>query len=234
MIIIPGPIATDMRGSIGGLTASRNRGGAYFRSRVAPVQPGSAEQAVVKQLLSSLVNIWSSILTPDQRAAWDNYADLVHLPNSLGIMRNVGGLGMFVRGNLPRLQAHSTNFPRVDDGPVDFTTGEFTAPDVSAFSEATQGFQVVFDNEDAWANEDESAMFVYVSRAQNPGINFFKGPYRFAGAIQGDSVTPPTSPAAMDAPFPFVETQKLFARVTVSREDGRLSSTFRTSSIGIA
>jgi hypothetical protein len=234
MLIIPGPIATDMRGSIGGLTASRNRGGAYFRARVAPVQPGSAEQAIVKQLLSQLVNVWSSLLTAEQRAAWDNYADLVHLPNSLGIMRNVGGLGMYVRGNLPRLQAHSTNYPRVDEGPVDFTTGEFTAPDVSAFSEATQGFQVVFDNTDGWASENASGMFVYVSRAQNPGINFFKGPYRFAGAIQGDDVTPPTSPAAMSSPFPFAETQKVFVRVTVSREDGRLSSTFRAASIAIA
>lgn len=234
MIIIPGPIATDMRGSVGGLTASRNRGGPYFRARVAPVQPASPEQAEVKQLLSQLVNIWSSILTPAQRAAWDNYADLVHLPNSLGVFRNVGGIGMYVRGNLSRLQASTTDLPRADDGPVDFTTGEFTQPDVAAFSEATQGFSVVFDNTDGWANEDESAMLVYVSRAHNPGVNFFKGPYRFAGLILGDSITPPTSPAAMSAPFPFVETQKLFARVTVTRKDGRLSSTFRDSSVAIA
>lgn len=234
MIIIPGPLATDMRGSVGGLTASRNRGGAYFRGRVAPVQPGSAEQNAVKQLLSSLVNVWSSILTASQRAAWDNYADLVHLPNSLGVYRNVGGLGMYVRGNLPRLQADPTALPRVDDGPVDFTLGEYTAPVIDSASEATQQFDVAFTNTDGWANEDEAAMLIYSSRAQNPGINFFKGPYRYVDKILGDGITPPTSPAVLASPFPFVETQKLFFRATVVRDDGRLSTSFRSDTIAVA
>lgn len=234
MIIIAGPLATDMRGSVGGLTASRNRGGAYFRARVAPVQPGSTEQNLVKQILSNLVNVWSSILTDTQRAEWDNYADLVHLPNSLGIMRNVGGLGMYVRGNLPRLQTQDTDFPRVDDGPQNFNLGEYTAPDVGAASEAAQTISVAFDNTDLWANEDDGGMLVYISRPQNQGINFFKGPYRLAGDIKGDAITPPTSPTAVPAPFPFLEAHKLFVRITVTRDDGRLSSTFRGDTIAIA
>ena len=77
-------------------------------------------------------------------------------------------------------------------------------------------------------------MFLYVSRPQNPGINFFKGPYRFAGQILGNSTTPPTSPFAVSVPFPIVTGQKLFARLNVSRADGRLATDTRSTTLVVA
>ena len=224
----------SIRGSIGGWVFSRNGGGDYIRNRAIPVQPGSVFQNAVKALMSQLTNLWSSVLTEDQREAWRSYAAAVELPNSQGIYRNVGGLGMYVRSNIPRLQASATAFPRVDDGPVDFTLGEYTAPDVTLASEAAQTVGVAFEPLDGWANEDESGMLIYLSRPQNPGVGFFKGPYRFAGKIEGDGVTAPTSPATMPVPFPIVEGQKIFYRANVTRDDGRLGTDFRGSTIAVA
>lgn len=232
-IQLGGGIAS-IRGAIGGWVFSRNKGGDYVRNRAIPTQPGSGPQEAVKSLMSQLANLWSGTLTAAERAAWDAYAYAVELPNSQGVYRNVGGLAMYVRSNLPRLQADPVTLPRVDDGPVDFTLGEYTLPDVGNASEATQLIGVTFDNTDGWANEDEAAMLVYVSRPQNPAVNYFKGPYRFAGKILGDSMTPPTSPATLAAPFPFVDGQRLFARVNVTRDDGRLGTDFRDTTLAVA
>jgi hypothetical protein len=67
-------------------------------------------------------------------------------------------------------------------------------------------------------------MFGYISRPQNITKNFFRGPYRYAGKIEGDSVTPPTSPATLVSDFPYAAGQRAFLRVRVSRADGRLSN----------
>jgi hypothetical protein len=224
----------SIRGSIGGWVFSRNAGGDYIRNRAIPVQPGSVFQNAVKAIMAQLTNIWSGTLDDVERAAWDAYAAAVELPNSQGIYRNVGGLAMYIRGNLPRLQASVTSFPRVDVGPTEFTLGDYTAPDVTLASEAAQTVGVAFDPLDGWANNDEAGMLIYLSRPQNPAVNFFKGPYRFAGKIDGDSITPPTSPATIDSPFPIVEGQKLFFRANVTQADGRLGSEFRGSTPVIA
>lgn len=229
-----GGVASDVRGSIGGYTYSRNRTGAYIRNRTVPVNPGSAFQSAVRALVAQLSNAWVTVLTVAQRAAWDAYADAVHLPNSLGEERNVGGLGMYIRGNVARLQANETGLLRIDDGPLDLTVGEFTPPQISQLSEAAQTFGVLFDDTDLWVDESGSAMLVYASRPQNASVNYFKGPYRYAGVIEGDDTVPPTSPATIAVPFPFSEDQKVFFRVNVSRDDGRLGAEFRTFALGIA
>lgn len=233
-IFTPGGTVAAVSGSVGGVTYSRNRGGAYMRTRAIPVDPGSTFQNAVRFLVAQLTSRWLDTLTASQRAAWDNYALNVELPNPLGAPRNVGGLAMYVRSNVPRLQASETNFPRVDDAPVIFNLGDFTHPSLGNASEAAQTADVVFENTDDWANEDEAGMLIYGSRAQNPSRNFFKGPYRFAHNVLGDAVTAPTSPASVTWPFPFVATQKVFAQVRVTRADGRLSSPFRDVTVAIA
>lgn len=221
-------------GSVGGVTFSHNRGGPYMRTRAIPTDPGTTYQQEVRALVASLTSHWLNTLTAAQRAAWDTYALNVELPNPLGQYRNVGGIGMYIRSNVPRLQADATNLPRVDDGPTVFNLGEFTSPDFSNASEATQNAGVAYDNTDAWANEDEAGMLVYGSRAHNASVNFFKGPYRYANKVLGNSVTPPTSPLSVSWPFPFLEDQKIWCQIRFTRADGRLSAPFRDVTVCIA
>jgi len=234
MIFTPGGGIAAASGSIGGMTFSRNRGGPYVRLRAVPVNPNTAWQQKVRSLVATLTSYWLNGLNEDQRAAWDTYASNVHLPNALGSDRNVGGLAMFVRSNVSRLQADPVQLPQVDDAPVIFNLGDYTLPTLGNASEAGQTGDVTFDNTDDWAGEGDAAMLVYGSRAQNPSINYFKGPYRYADLIPGDAVTPPTSPHSVTWPFPFVETQRLFLFGRVTRGDGRLSSPFRLETDAIA
>lgn len=222
-------LITEASGSIGGMTASRNRGGQYFRARAIPVNPNSPQQQAIRGFVASLTSLWNGTLTPGQRDTWDQYALNVPLPDKLGEPRNVGGLAMYVRSNVPRLQGA---LPRVDDAPAIFNLGAFTNPSFGTFAEATDDFAVTFSAADEWANEDDSAMLVLGSRPTNPTINFFKGPYRFAGLIAGDVALPPTSPATIVNPFGFVAGQRIFVQIRVSRADGRLTLPFRGTGLG--
>lgn len=217
-------LITDASGSIGGMTASRNRGGQYFRARVVPINPNTAFQQTIRGFVASLTSGWNDTLTFGQRVAWNTYASQVLLPDTLGDPRNVGGLAMYVRTNVPRLQAA---LPRQDSAPVIFDLGTFTNPTFGSFDGATDSFQVTFTNTDAWANEDDSAMLVLASRPQNDSINFFKGPYRFADLIAGDAIIAPTSPATITNPFAFAAANRIFVQIRVTRADGRLTLPFR-------
>lgn len=214
-------LVTQVSGSIGGMTGSHNKGGMYFRGRTIPTNPNSSQQQAVRSIVADLSNRWPNILTPSERAAWDIYAENVPLTGPLGEPRQVSGLNMYVRSNTPRIQAGLT---RIDAAPSIFDLGEYTAPTLGTIAPATNEIDIAFTAADAWDDEDGSALLVFVSPPQNPSINYYKSAFRFAGSIDGDSVTPPTSPATLTTPFAFVSGQRLFVRCNVTRADGRLGS----------
>lgn len=232
-MLVESPIVSRGSGSIGGMTWSRNRGGMYVRSRATPTNPNSPQQQAVRSAAAQLAALWSSTLTQVQRDAWDLYAENVELPNPLGAPRNVGGLGMYVRSNVSRIASAVAGLVRVDDAPAIFDLGEYTAPTLISATGATNVISVGFTDTDEWVDEDAAALLLYTSRPQNPGVNFFKGPYRFAGAVEGNSGTPPTTPFALDAAFPFAADQRVFAFARVTRADGRLSAPFRGTDLAV-
>jgi hypothetical protein len=229
-----GTIIGEASGSLASMVFSHNRGGQYIRQRTIPTNPNTSFQQAIRTLVSQLTSLWQTTLTAPQRDAWDVYAEAVPLLDPLGEPRNVGGLGMYIRSNVARLQADPTNLPRVDDAPTIFNLGDFTAPSFGNLTEAGQTVDITFNAGDDWANEDDAAMIIFSSRPQNASINFFKGPYRYSSVILGDSVAPPVSPETDAVSFPFVLGQKVFFRAVVTRADGRMSSTFRSSAVGVA
>lgn len=229
MALFTSPILAEASGSVGGLVFSHNKGGGYIRARATVTNPNTPQQQVVRSLLSQLTATWVTTLTDIQRQAWTDYAANVPLPNALGAPRNVSALNMYVRTNVPLIQA---GFARQDAAPTLFTLGDFTAA-AGAASAGPQNIAISFTTTDAWVDEDDAGMLIYVSRQQNNTINFFKGPYQFAGSIDGDSIAPPTSPATIPVPFPLTAGNKLFFRQQVVRADGRLSADARLSA-GIA
>lgn len=228
---IKSSLMTEASGSIGGITASHNRGGLYLRARVIPVNPNTPQQQAIRGFVAQLSSLWLSVLSALQRGAWDTYALNVPLPDRLGEPRNVGGLAMYIRSNVPRLQV---GLPRVDDGPTIYNLGAYTAGTFAPPSEATQASDVVFAATDAWVGEDDAAMIFFWSRAQNSSVNYFKGPYRSTTTILGDLALPPTPPLPIDASFPFVAGQAVFVRQNVTRADGRLATATFSRLVAVA
>lgn len=215
-------LLTQASGSIGGVTASRNKGGLYLRARATPTNPSSPQQQAVRALMSSLTSLWVDTLTDAQREAWKIYADNVPLIDSLGEPRNIPPLAHYVRSNVPRLQA---GLDRVDDAPTIFDLSPFTMPGITSITASTGVAVVTFTAGDDWASEVGAALLVLGSRGYNPTINYFKGPFRYAGKVAGAG-TPPASPANITMPFVLAADQRAFLQFSVCRADGRLSTSY--------
>lgn len=216
-------IVTQASGSVGGITASRNRGGMYFRGRAIPVNPNTARQISARSALSTLVERWQSTLSASQRAAWSLYAANVPLVGPTGDPRDVGGIGMYVRSNVPRLVA---GLSRIDAAPTEFS--EAPAPIVTAFTSVSgggvgNGLNVTVSNFPVSGGN----VLVQSGRPTAQGVLFFAGPFSFAGSGSSSPVNVPNSALK----FATVLGSRQYARVRFTLDDGRLSPPVIVSSI---
>jgi hypothetical protein len=219
-MLFKSPVYSQASGAVAGLVYSHNAGGMYVRARATPTNPNTAPQQAVRDAMRQLVMAWTNTLTDVQVAAWETYAFNTPTLNRLGEATTKNGQQMYIRGNVSRLQA---GLPRADDPPTVFDTGTFTPVDALVADGSADTISIGFDNTDEWANEDDSAMLIYMGRPQNHTRNFGKGPFQLLTRIDGDGTTPPTSPVVAASLFPLSLGQKVFLQVRVTRADGRLS-----------
>ena len=229
MLVRYGGGILDARGSIGGQTHSRNRYGAYVRARTTPVNPQSSRQSAIRAIVAAVSEAWNGTLTAVQRAAWEVFASNVPETNKLGETINLTGFNQYVKSNIAALNADQ---PAIADAPIIFT---LPGEDILYSTEIDAGtgkITIAFDDARDWLDEDEGAMIVQMGIPQNASINFFDGPWRHAGIIQGNLAIPPTTPdSAIDVPFSVGDGQKVWTRAKILRADGRLSDWFRDDSI---
>lgn len=219
-------IISEGRGSVGGMTFSRNRYGPYTRARVVPVNPNSPRQYFARGVFTVLANRWVNTLTQAQRDAWNLYGENISWLNSLGQTVHLTGYSHYQRSNGAIIAAGGIVI--VDDGPTNFSLPGADITFAAAISEATQLISVTFDNTLAWANEDEGFLLIHMALPRVGSRDFIGGPTRKAGAVEGDAITPPTSPDTIAVPFPVAQTQKTEVLARVIRSDGRVSTLFRT------
>lgn len=219
------PIISAGSGSQGGSTYSHNRYGMYIRNRAVPVNPDSPRQDAIRTVFSDLAQHWRNSLTANQRLSWDTYAANVSVKDKLGNDIYLTGFNHYLRSNVAILQAGLT---RVDDGPTIFTLADCDTGVIVTASEATQLLSVAFTDTLDLYDEDGAALLVSSGMGVNITINFYNSPFRFADAIEGDSMTPPTSPVTITSPFFIQEGEKVFIRCRIVRADARLSNFFRT------
>jgi len=226
-------VYTQVSGSIGGITYAHAKGGTmYSRARAIPVNPATANQTLVRNAMTVLANAWGSLLTGPQRDSWDMYALNVPVTNPLGDSILLSGQNWFVGSNVLALQGQAklgAGLALAQTGPVTFNRGDFTLPTAVTYNVAA-GLSLSFTNTDDWANEDEAAMLVFQGLPRSQSTKFFKGPWRLVGAIEGDSITPPTSPFTVSAAnltslgFTVSLSELVSTAVVVLRADGRYTS----------
>ena len=229
MLVKWGGGIVDGRGSIGGTTFSRNRYGAIARARTSPVNPNSSRQSAIRTIISFVAASWLALLTSVQRAAWGVFASNVPATNKLGEVINLSGNNQFVKTNTVR---QNVGLPVLLIAPVIFTLpGEDTLFTASVDA-GTGKVTVAFDDTRDWVDEDDGRLVVQVGIPVNESVSFFNGPWRHAGAVEGNLAIPPTTPdATIDVPFAIADGQKVFIRAKILREDGRVSDWFRDESI---
>lgn len=210
-------LINDIRGSVGGNTFARNRGGLYARARRVPLNPRSVRQTAVRSVFGDLSQVWANTLTEAQRTAWRTYADNVPLPNSLGDPRSVTGLNMYQRGNTLLLD---TAGARVDDGPTIFTVGPTITPTITLDTVADTLTVTDLGGYDP-AVSGTVGLLLTQGPPQSPGVNFFQSPFQKASGTQvADLMT--DLPTAVPLPFPIAAGQAIFIRTSVVTTDGRV------------
>ncbi len=219
-MMILSPILAKASGSAGGLTAMVTRNGLVFRTRAVPPDPSTPRQQAVRVHFGTLAARWSSVLTGAQRATWDRYAASVKRPNALDDERNIGGVAMFIRSNVPRLVA---SLSIVDDAPGRFDLGTYTPVSNPAILLSRNQVSFRINTSDAWATEIGAALLVFIAAGRSLAVNFFRGPYRFAAPVLGRVAPLPTPTQLIVSPFTIVPGTRIYWRVQLSRLDGRYS-----------
>jgi len=90
---------TEMLGSLGGTTFSKNKSGAFARVRKKPRFPRAQAQAQTAAALSTYTKLWSDKLTDAQRACWVALAATLTWTNRLGDSYSPSGSNIYVRSN---------------------------------------------------------------------------------------------------------------------------------------
>ncbi len=191
------PILGNLRGSIGGNTFSHNRGGDYTRRRVAPTNKNSTRQQTMRALLSSLASQWSSLLTPEQRILWSNWAGLQTKEGPLGNSINLTGINGFVWCNTHVLDAGDAI---LDNPPVDVAPNALLtmSADVSALTTA----DITFADTPLGATL-RGVLFMSLPQSGEAEPNFKQA------RIVGYSALAQTTPWAATLPFPVLVGQKV-------------------------
>ena len=109
-----GAIVVDGRGKIGGHVASKNRAGAYLRTKVTPVNPNTVAQQAVRAILSSLATSWAE-LTDAQRLGWNEAVADFASTDIFGDTKNPSGFNLYVKLNSNLLNSGQV---QIDDAPA--------------------------------------------------------------------------------------------------------------------
>lgn len=102
-----GMMMTDARGKLGGQVFSKNRAGAYIRTKVTPSNPQSMFQSFVRSNLGTLSSGWNA-LSAQQIAEWNEAVKAWQSSDIFGDIKTPTGKNLFVKLNLFLLNTGQT------------------------------------------------------------------------------------------------------------------------------
>lgn len=211
-------LVTALSGKIGGLVASTAKGAQYFRSFVVPVNPDTEFQRAVRDAVKTVSQRWGTVLSDDQRAAWEVYANNTTLTNSAGDSYQISGSAHYTRANVSRVQA---GLAVVDDAPLVYDIGN---PTHFIQTMNVVGDSCTFSGALDATGDNGDRLLVYASRPFSPGRTKPAGGNRFLGTCTSNGAT---TVKTFTLPWEVATDNLIQLTVRLSREDGRLSSTFQ-------
>lgn len=182
--------ATDGRGKLNGHVASKNRAGAYARTKVTPVNPQSSFQIAVRARLSAFSSGWRA-LTQAVRDQWDNAVGGFARTDVFGDLRNPTGKNLYTRlnQNLASVGAASIGTPPMPSGVETVTMGTIVMAEGGAKSVAHG------------VGAGDSAIQVWATPPVSPGKGFLKNDYRLLTSFANDAASPAVFTTAYDARY---------------------------------
>lgn len=224
----------DLRGSLGGLTASVARGGVgYLRERVTPTNPQTLLQTAIRTAVSSASAAWQFVLTEAQQQAWWDLAGLIG-----GTQQ---GKTLFSKVNQPRIYANNTGritdeggtpaagtLALIDDAPGGLAVSG-TVPQGVTIDDSDNALKIATIPAGEWnadAQEgEESVVYVFVSGPQPPSRFSRAFPYQIVAAMKVESNADIDNVSINLASWgiPTVVGRDLYVKTYMQAPDGRIS-----------
>jgi hypothetical protein len=220
-MLYKGLMVTALSGKIDGLIASHNRGGAYFKQHVIPVDPNTPRQQLMREALAAATGTWQSF-TPDDRTAWELFARTFRVRNRIGDERRLSSWNCFCAKYLLRYQVQQTfweplalNYYAPTSNARDFKD----YPPSAVVSDANTGLEMRWNSDDGWPENDDDFFVVYISPVQPRTVNFYKGPYFALGIIGKQGASTPVQPIELTFPpgYTIGYQERCFWRLRLSR-----------------
>lgn len=173
-----GALVVDGRGKLGGHVASKNRSGAYLRTKVSPDNPQTKDQMLRRSELAQLSSGWSQ-LTEEQRAAWNAAVDNFKRDNVFGDNVKPTGKNLYTGLNLNLLQINKAIITTPPEPQEIQDIGEFTGQ-----IDPQDGLEIATN---ASAIDD---LKIYATGSLSKGTSFVKNRLRFIGVITAGDTGP--------------------------------------------
>ncbi len=222
-----GSIVSDIRGSVGTETYSRNRSGLYVKARANPAQPASVHRDAAQAAFTTLTQAWSGTLTEAQRFTWRQYAKVWKAPNRLGQRAALSPICHFVRSNFyGLLTLASIQFLDAPPaGPAHLPSFTFTA------AAALDGITVALPPGTYDPLPGQLDLYLSVGRQVNAGRLYYSTPWRFQSRNHWNGAAWTTDPWNLTSPWNLDAGKKLFCRLTAVLADGETSGNYQCSAL---
>lgn len=179
-----GSIIVAGSGKIGGHVASRNRSGAYMRTKVTPVNPSTPYQQAIRNRLTGLSQAWKA-LTAAQRLSWNAAVSDFVKTDIFGDIRNPSGFNLHQKLN-NNLLICAKSVIAVPPAPQ--SVYAMTSMSLAALT-GTPTVTLTF----AGAIPATDNVKVYATPPLSQGVSFVKSEYRLIGIL----TTADSSPKAI-------------------------------------
>ena len=223
-----GALVVDGRGKIGGHVASKNRGGAYLRTKVTPVNAQTSYQLGVRSRFTGFSQGWRA-LTAGQRDAWNAAVSDFQKTDIFGDLRSPTGFNLFQRLN-NNLSVCSV--AQIDVPPLPSAVGIVTVTAVaSAVGADTQ--TITLSN----AVPANTQAKIYATAPLSAGKSFVKSEYRLVSVLAAAEGTPYDLKAEYVAKFGSIGLagQKIFVKLeAVNETTGQTGTPSQASGITVA
>lgn len=176
-----GALVVDGRGKIGGHVASKNRAGAYLRTKVTPSNPQTSYQIGVRSFFTTVSQAWRG-LTESQRDQWRTAVPNFSVSDIFGDSKQLSGSQLHQKLNLNLLNAGQSviTTPPVPAGADQVTIDSLAADNSSNTTILTMGGAVPAG----------TSMMVFATPAVSPGKTFVKNLYRLIAVAPPAEATP--------------------------------------------
>lgn len=186
-----GMMMTDARGKLGGQVFSKNRAGAYVRTKVTPTNPRTVAQMASRSLLGSLSIGWNA-LTNAQRLSFDNAVEAWQKTDIFGDLKKPTGKNLYVGLNK---NLGGAGLALITDAPDKIEIPTILNP-TATFDDTAETLTLS-------VTTVPTGMVLQVAATPplNQGVNFVKNRLRVIANVPAGAVSPATLYAAYAARF---------------------------------